>query len=46
VELDLERLRFDVDAPEDVPAMASMAVGAATRGWIGARAAALSERGH
>jgi 2-phospho-L-lactate guanylyltransferase len=49
VELDLERLRFDVDAPEDVPAMTPLAVGAATREWIDARASALprpvAERG-
>ena len=45
VELDLERLRFDVDAPEDVEAMTSMAVGAATRGWIDARAHAAARRG-
>jgi 2-phospho-L-lactate guanylyltransferase len=43
VELQLERLRFDVDAPDDVPAMASMAVGASTRGWIDARAHAAAE---
>jgi 2-phospho-L-lactate guanylyltransferase len=38
VELQLERLAFDVDAPEDIDAMASMPVGAATRGWLDARA--------
>ena len=38
VELELERLRFDVDTAADVEAMASMAVGAATQGWIDARA--------
>jgi 2-phospho-L-lactate guanylyltransferase len=43
-ELEIERLRFDVDAAADVEAMASMAVGAATRGWIDARAHALAER--
>jgi 2-phospho-L-lactate guanylyltransferase len=38
VELDLERLRFDVDAATDVDALATLAVGAATRGWLDARA--------
>lgn len=38
VELDLERLRFDVDTAADVETLATMAVGAATRGWIDARA--------
>jgi 2-phospho-L-lactate guanylyltransferase len=38
MELDLERLRFDVDAAADVDALAKMAVGAATRGWLDARA--------
>jgi 2-phospho-L-lactate/phosphoenolpyruvate guanylyltransferase len=44
IELDIDRLRFDVDAAEDVEAMASMAVGAATRGWIDARAHIAAER--
>lgn len=38
VELELERLAFDVDAAGDVETLASQAVGAATRGWIDARA--------
>jgi 2-phospho-L-lactate guanylyltransferase (CobY/MobA/RfbA family) len=38
VDLDIERLRFDVDAPEDVEALASLPVGAATAGWLEARA--------
>jgi 2-phospho-L-lactate guanylyltransferase len=44
VELDIERLRFDVDAPDDVAEMPSLAVGAATRGWIDARAHLAAER--
>lgn len=39
VELPIERLTFDVDAAEDVASLASRKVGAATRGWIDARAA-------
>lgn len=38
VELDLERLRFDVDEAADVEALTTLAVGAATRGWLDARA--------
>jgi 2-phospho-L-lactate guanylyltransferase len=38
VELAIDRLQFDVDAPEDVDALASMPVGAATAGWLQARA--------
>lgn len=38
VELDLERVAFDVDSPEDVLALASLPVGAATAGWLQARA--------
>jgi 2-phospho-L-lactate guanylyltransferase len=38
VELELERLAFDVDAARDVATQSSRAVGAATRGWIDARA--------
>lgn len=38
VELALERLTFDVDAAGDVESLAARAVGAATRGWIDARA--------
>jgi 2-phospho-L-lactate guanylyltransferase len=38
VELELDRLAFDVDAAGDVATLASRAVGAATRGWIDARA--------
>jgi len=36
--LDLPRVAFDVDAPEDLEALASMSAGAATRGWLDARA--------
>lgn len=39
VELRIERLVFDVDAAEDVASLAARKVGAATRGWIDARAA-------
>ena len=38
VELTNERLSFDVDAPQDVDEMATLAVGAATAGWRAARA--------
>jgi 2-phospho-L-lactate guanylyltransferase len=38
VELDLEHLRFDVDSPADVDALSTLDVGAATRGWLDARA--------
>ncbi len=38
VELQLDRLVFDVDAADDVASLASRRVGAATRGWIDARA--------
>lgn len=38
VELEVARLAFDVDAAGDVETLASKAVGAATRGWIDARA--------
>lgn len=38
VELDLPRLAFDVDAPEDLDEMAGMPLGAATAGWLDARA--------
>ena len=38
VKLELERLAFDVDAAGDVETLATKAVGAATRGWIDARA--------
>jgi 2-phospho-L-lactate guanylyltransferase len=44
VELRIERLQFDVDAPEDVDAMEGLPVGAATAGWLAARAYA-RERG-
>jgi 2-phospho-L-lactate guanylyltransferase len=37
VELDLARLRFDVDSPADVDALATFDLGAATRGWLDAR---------
>lgn len=38
VELPIERLTFDVDAPEDLEALRTMPVGAATAGWLEARA--------
>jgi 2-phospho-L-lactate guanylyltransferase len=38
IELANERLAFDVDAPEDLEALASLPVGAATAGWLEARA--------
>jgi 2-phospho-L-lactate guanylyltransferase len=38
VEIANARLAFDVDAPEDLAAMAELAVGAATAGWLAARA--------
>ncbi len=44
MELDIERLRFDVDAPEDVVEMEALPVGAATRGWIDALAHLAAER--
>jgi 2-phospho-L-lactate guanylyltransferase len=37
VVLELERLRFDVDAPEDVEALSTLALRAATRGWVDGR---------
>ncbi len=37
VVLDIDRLRFDVDAPEDLDALPGLPVGAATRGWLDAR---------
>jgi 2-phospho-L-lactate guanylyltransferase len=37
-ELAIERLAFDIDAPEDLAALAGMAAGAATAGWLAARA--------
>jgi 2-phospho-L-lactate guanylyltransferase len=38
VELAIERLGFDVDTPEDVTALASLAVGTATAVWLAASA--------
>jgi len=38
VVLDLPRLRFDVDSPDDLRALESSDAGAATRGWLDARA--------
>lgn len=38
VVLDIDGLRFDVDAPEDLDALPGLPVGAATRSWIDARA--------
>jgi 2-phospho-L-lactate guanylyltransferase len=37
IEIENERLAFDVDAAEDVEALASLPVGAATAGWLAAR---------
>jgi 2-phospho-L-lactate guanylyltransferase len=37
-ELNIERLQFDLDAPEDLGALESLPVGAATAGWLAARA--------
>ena len=37
-ELVNERLAFDVDSPDDLAALPSLAVGAATAGWLAARA--------
>jgi 2-phospho-L-lactate guanylyltransferase len=44
IELALDRMAFDVDAPEDLDALASMQVGAATAGWLEARAHYAAER--
>jgi 2-phospho-L-lactate guanylyltransferase len=38
IEIENERLAFDIDAPEDLAALPSLAVGAATAGWLEARA--------
>jgi 2-phospho-L-lactate guanylyltransferase len=38
IELPLERIEFDVDAPEDLDALATLPAGAATRGWLEAHA--------
>lgn len=38
VELALERIAFDVDSVEDLALLPGMAAGAATRGWLDARA--------
>lgn len=45
LELPSERLAFDVDAPEDVERLASLPVGAATAGWLAARAHFAAGRG-
>lgn len=42
--LDLPALRFDVDSPEDLRALDTLPVGAATRGWLDARAHGLARR--
>ena len=42
--LDSARLRFDVDAPEDLEALADLKPGAATTGWLEARAYEASRR--
>ena len=44
VELVNERLAYDIDAPEDLEALPGLAVGAATRGWLEARAHYAAER--
>ena len=44
VEIALERVAFDVDAPEDIDALASLPCGPATAGWLAARAAFAAER--
>ena len=44
IELAIERLQFDGDAPEDADALASLPVGAATAGWLAARAHLAAER--
>jgi 2-phospho-L-lactate/phosphoenolpyruvate guanylyltransferase len=38
VELSLDRVAFDVDSPEDLDALPSLRTGAATTGWLEARA--------
>ena len=38
VEMTNDRLAFDVDSPDDLAALPSLAVGAATAGWLAARA--------
>ncbi len=38
VEMELERLAYDIDSAEDLAALPGLAVGAATRGWLEARA--------
>jgi 2-phospho-L-lactate guanylyltransferase len=38
VELQNERIAFDVDSPDDLAALASLAAGPATSGWLRARA--------
>ena len=42
--LDLPRLRFDVDSPDDLSALESSPTGAATKGWLDARAQERAER--
>jgi 2-phospho-L-lactate/phosphoenolpyruvate guanylyltransferase len=37
VELELERVAFDIDSEEDLAALTTMSVGAATAGWLEAR---------
>lgn len=44
VEVAVERLQFDVDEPEDVEALASLPVGAATGSWLAARTRFAAER--
>ena len=45
IELANERLSFDIDSPEDLAALPSLAVGAATTGWLEARASYSGSRG-
>lgn len=44
VELALERIAFDVDGPDDLAALPDLPVGAATRGWLDARARYVANR--
>jgi 2-phospho-L-lactate guanylyltransferase len=46
VELSCERLTFDVDAPEDLDALPTLPVGAATAGWLEAAAHYATDPAH
>ncbi len=39
IEIENDRLAYDIDAPEDLAELPALAVGAATRGWLEARSA-------